>query len=274
MGRLGVKQAEAKIYLPSRQMIWLGIHFDTDTMIMAVPKQKMREVMACLDMWLGKTRATRNEMQSLLGLLNFVASVAPPARLFTNRMLDDLREAPPYGATSLPLQFKQDVRFFVELLPIFNGRKIMGKRVIPYQHQVELDVCLTGCGAVAGDQYYATPFPEQVLEKEHTIAHLELLNASLQSRCGGPGGPDGLCKFFATILTRSTSCSRANHATASCEVVQERCSCTPRPVTLTYRCVIGRVYKWSGQTPFPGSTLMSVTLPRYGMTHTSARRPE
>ena len=176
MARLGVKQAEAKICLPARQMTWLGIHFDTVTMVMAIPAQKMGEVMACLREWQGKLRATRKEIQSLLGLLNFVASVAPPARLFTNRMLDTLREAPPYGATSLSLQFKQDVGFFAELLPLFNGRKIMGKRVVPYQHQVELDACLTGCGAVAGDQFYAAPFPERVLNMEHPIAHLELLN--------------------------------------------------------------------------------------------------
>ena len=132
--------------------------------------------MACLRDWQGKTRATKKEIQSLLGLLNFVASVAPPVRLFTNRMLDVLREAPDVGAVSLSLQFKQDVQFFVQLLPIFNGRKIMGKSILPYQHQVELDVCLSGCGAVAGNQYYATPFPEGVCNMEHTIAHLELLN--------------------------------------------------------------------------------------------------
>ena len=176
MARLGVVQAEAKICLPSQRMVWLGIRFDTCEMSMAIPAEKLCEIMACLREWEGRLRATRKDMQSLLGLLNFVASVAPPARLFTNRMLDALREAPQYGATSLSLQFKQDVRFFVELLPIFNGRKIIGKQIIPYQHQVELDACLTGCGAVAGDQFYATPFPDSVTREEHTIAHLEMLN--------------------------------------------------------------------------------------------------
>ena len=91
-------------------------------------------------------------------------------------MLDNLRETGPTGATSLSYQFKQDVQFFLELLPIFNGRKIMGKQIVPYQHQVELDACLSGCGAVAGNQFYAAPFPQHVLGKEHPIAHLELLN--------------------------------------------------------------------------------------------------
>ena len=159
MDALGVQQAANKICLPNQVMVWLGIRFDSLAMSMEIPREKIVEIMACLAEWSGKARATRKEIQSLLGLLNFVASVAPPTRLFTNRMLDDLRETHPVGATSLSHQFKLDVRFFQELLPIFNGRKIMAKQILPYQHQVELDACLTGCGAVAGDQFYAAKFP-------------------------------------------------------------------------------------------------------------------
>ena len=176
MDALGVKQAPAKICPPAQVMTWLGIAFDTLTMIMSIPKAKLGEIMGTVEGWIERTRASRREMQSLLGLLNFVAGVAPPARLFTNRMLDDMREAPPVGSTSLSLQFKQDVRFFADLLPLFNGRRVMGKCVLPYQHQVELDACLTGCGAVAGDQFYAATFPQAVLDEQHTIAHLEMLN--------------------------------------------------------------------------------------------------
>ena len=94
-------------------------------------------------------------------------------------MLDNLREAPPTGATSLSHQFKLDVQFFQELLPIFNGRKVMAKQLLPYQHQVELDACLSGCGAIAGDQFYTATFPPEVAEAGHTIAHLELLNIAV-----------------------------------------------------------------------------------------------
>ena len=176
MEDLGVQQAEAKICLPSHVMIWLGIEFDTVRMLMTIPPVKLAEIMQFVQDWGGRTRATRRDIQSLLGLLNFVAGVAPPARLFTNRILDCLREAPRTGSVTLSLQFKQDVRFFADLLPIFVGRKVMGKCILPYQHQVELDACLTGCGAVAGDQFYATPFPQYVLYGGHSIAHLEMLN--------------------------------------------------------------------------------------------------
>ena len=41
---------------------------------------------------------------------------------------------------------------------------------------IELDACLTGCGAWCGSEYYGTSFPKFVLECEHPTAHLELLN--------------------------------------------------------------------------------------------------
>ena len=59
---------------------------------------------------------------------------------------------------------------------MFNGRRIMGKQLVSYQYQVDMDTCLSDCGAVTGKQFYATPIPEHIMEVEHTIAHLEMLN--------------------------------------------------------------------------------------------------
>ena len=127
MDDLGVVQAAAKICPPPSQiMVWLGIIFNTQEMSMAIPPDKLREIMACLEAWRGKTTTTSKELQSLLGLLNFVASVALHTRLFTNRMLDVLRGTGPAGTTVVTQQFRRDIQFFLDLLPIFNGRKIMG----------------------------------------------------------------------------------------------------------------------------------------------------
>ena len=117
MDGLGVVQAAAKICPPSQVMVWLGIFFDTKEMYMAIPHDKLLEIMSCIESWRGRVRATRKEMQSLLGLLNFVASVAPPTRLFTNRMLEDLRATNPTGTADVTEQFQRDVQFFLDLLP-------------------------------------------------------------------------------------------------------------------------------------------------------------
>ena len=171
MEKLGVEEAKHKVCQPGQEMVWLGILFNTVDMTMQIPQEKLREVMEVVKQWRGREQATQREMQSLLGLLQFVASVAPPVRIFTNRMLQDLREAPKRGKETLSLGFKQ-----ATLLPRFNGRKIMDKVNIQCQETLELDACLTGCGAIIGTQYYAEQFPPGILEQGHEIAHLELLN--------------------------------------------------------------------------------------------------
>ena len=183
MAELGVQEARHKVCRPARQMVWLGILFDAVEMTMEIPQQKMGEVAEQVEEWMGKKQATQREMQSLLGLLQFVASVSPPARIFTNRMLENLREAPRRGSETLSLGFKRDLRFFQRMLPEFNGVKIIVKQDVECQEALELDACLTGCGAFEGRQYYSVPFPDEVKGAGHTIAHLETLNIVVAVKC-------------------------------------------------------------------------------------------
>ena len=176
MAALGVVEAQHKIHHPAQQMVWLGIFYDTVAMTMTIPAPKMEEIMTELGEWQGRLRATRQQLQRLIGLLQFVASVSPPVRIFSNRMLQCLRETPDRGSHGLSLGFRKDLKFFLELLPDYNGIRIIDKEDLPYQEEVELDACLTGCGATIGEQYYAEVFPEAVQAKGHIIARLELLN--------------------------------------------------------------------------------------------------
>ena len=97
MEALGVAEAKHKVCLPSQRMVWLGILYDTIDMKMSIPGPKLGEIMDTLRDWGTRTRATRKQVQSLLGLLQFVASVSPPVRVFTNRMLTNMRDMPDMG---------------------------------------------------------------------------------------------------------------------------------------------------------------------------------
>ena len=176
MAELGVVEATRKVCRPSQVMVWLGILFNTIEMTMTIPDEKMAEIGEVLREWEGKQRATQRDMQSLLGLLQFVASVSPPARIYTNRMLENLREAPRRGTETLSLGFKKDLRFFIDLWPKYNGVRLLAKQDIECQGELELDACLTGCGAYNGSQFYSERFPDDLLAVQHSIAHLELLN--------------------------------------------------------------------------------------------------
>ena len=131
---------------------------------MTIPKQKMLDIAEVLESWKGKQGETLQEMQSLFGLLQFWQASPPPPSQNIHQ---------PYA---LSLGFKKDLKLFLDLLPQYTGIRIMRKELVECQEEIELDACLTGCGAFVGSEYYSEVFPEKVVEKGHTIAHLELLN--------------------------------------------------------------------------------------------------
>ena len=137
MRELGVQEAEHKACGPAQQIVWLGLLYDSIKMTISIPPAKMEEIMALLRDWRGRQRATLHQLQSLIGTLQFVAGVSPPTRIFTNRMLQCLREAHKHGSESLSWGFKRDLAFFLTLLPRFNGVKIIAKDDITYQDQLE-----------------------------------------------------------------------------------------------------------------------------------------
>ena len=94
MRELGVEEAKHKICRPAQRMVWLGLSYDSVAMTITIPQEKLLEIRAVLEEWEGRKRASRLDMQCLLGLVQFIASVSPPARVFSNRMLSNLREMP------------------------------------------------------------------------------------------------------------------------------------------------------------------------------------
>ena len=85
-------------------MVWLGFHFDTLAMTVTLPPDKLREIMDLVATWYNKPTANIHDLRSLLGKPLFVAQYCPPARLFTNRMLETLHACPMHGSMhcSLP----------------------------------------------------------------------------------------------------------------------------------------------------------------------------
>ena len=84
---------------------------------------------------------------------------------------------PKDGLVPIPHEVREDIEFFKLLMPQFNEISVLDKSLVPCTQQLEIDSCLTGCGALCGDEFYSCIFPQKVLEAQRTIAHLELLNA-------------------------------------------------------------------------------------------------
>lgn len=173
---LGLEEELSKCCQPSTVMAWLGILLDTIEMSMTIPSPKLKEIRETVLKWMSYDHCSRHQVQCLLGLLNYVANVAPDSRLFTNRILQFLRGMHPTAMIPINEDFRKDVKFFVNLFPEFKGKSLINKEDLQPNEYLELDACLLGCGGLAGDEFYTTAFPPDIVAENHPICHLETLN--------------------------------------------------------------------------------------------------
>ena len=179
---IGLEVAPHKNCPPSQSMIWLGILVNSVDMTLSIPEGKLKEIQETVQNWDDKALANRKQVQSILGLLNFVGSVAPPVRIYTNRILNFLRGMPMEGYVVIPTEVREDLHFFKKLMPHFNGVAIIDKSHVPPDEVLEVDACLTGCGGLCSREFYSMKFPEFVQRMGHPIAHLEMLNVLVALR--------------------------------------------------------------------------------------------
>jgi hypothetical protein len=68
-----------------RSRIFIGILFDTQKLTIAIDENRLTEIRLLVECWMHKMMASKKELQSLLGKLNFVAQcVKPGSQHFTS----------------------------------------------------------------------------------------------------------------------------------------------------------------------------------------------
>ena len=170
---LGLKTAPEKSAYPSTTMEWLGFSFNTKSMEITIPQQKLKEVLSLTESWTTRTHATRRDLQSLAGKLNHVALCVLPARRFMARILANLRAAPQTGYVKVDEEASRDVAWFVRYAEASNGRVLL--RPVLRQIRIECDACLEGGGGFSPTHYYSVRFPLSWMVNHH-ISRLEALN--------------------------------------------------------------------------------------------------
>lgn len=85
---LGVPIASEKTVFPTTSLIYLGLKLDTTAMTMiSVPEEKVVRTKHRIDELSSRKKVRLTEMQSLIGLLNFLCKAIAPGRAFLRRMI-------------------------------------------------------------------------------------------------------------------------------------------------------------------------------------------
>ena len=183
---MGVKESEDKACPPNVRMIFLGLIIDTILMRIEISSERMSEIRTELSKWLHKSEANLREIQQLVGKLSFCATAVRAGRLFFSRILNFLRQFHNSETLSISVQVKQDIRWWIHLMPQFNGiSKIPGKWQGPNKW-FSVDACKDHVGGWAAGQYFHAHFPDFILSSDNVgINELELVGIMIAIKMWG-----------------------------------------------------------------------------------------
>ena len=182
---LGVPIASEKLVGPSTCLTFLGIEIDTEEGVMRLPAEKLARIQSQIHDWSQRRVCRKQQLESLIGLLQHACRVVRPGRSFLRRMISLLSHSHrPYHHIRLTKHFRADLCWWQTFLPAWNG-------VFVLPPQPDLSVCFTsdasgqwGCGARWDTMWFQFRWPQSALI--HHITFLELVAVLMACAVWGP----------------------------------------------------------------------------------------
>ena len=137
---LGLTTTDPKCVAPCFALVWIGLECDTKDMVLRIPEEKRLRIVQFLQAWLDQARATKAELQSVLGVLNHAAAAVIVGRAFTSHIMDLIRES--QFPVTLPQAFYIDIKFWIHFLQsdIAASFSLKDPILIPVDHLVQVAI--------------------------------------------------------------------------------------------------------------------------------------
>ena len=117
--KLGLRVSWKKVVSPTKHVTFLGVVIDTNDCVLSLGADKLNMLHDKLKAFKHRQRATKVQLQSLAGSLNWACQVVRGGRFFLRRILDSikpLRQAK--HKTKLNAEFRKDLAWWLTFLSI------------------------------------------------------------------------------------------------------------------------------------------------------------
>ena len=167
---LGFNISWEKVVSPSQRVTFLGIELDYSTMSIRLPADKLDRLNALVTSFSEKVSASKRQLQSLKGSLNFACHVVHGDRTFLRRVIDCINKLR-HSSHRCPLstQFRADILWWKQVLVTFNGRGMMLDFRKPIYFQT--DASLYGFGAVCSNDWFAAAWTASPGAEQYSLLH-------------------------------------------------------------------------------------------------------
>ena len=149
----------SKVQGPCQKLVFLGVEINTagPFITLRLPNEKVDDLKLLLSDFKHKTRASKRQLQSLAGKLNWACQVIRGGRTFLRRIIDaSNRLQRPHHKYKLPNSFFEDLQWWNRYLETFNGRTVAINDHIPILDE-EIDASNHASGMFFRGDWQYTP---------------------------------------------------------------------------------------------------------------------
>jgi hypothetical protein len=167
-----------KVALPTQHITFLGVDIDSCSRVLTLPETKLLELKSLISEWVGKKRATKLELQRLVGKLTWACRVVKGGRTFLRRIHDLLaRVVQSNHHVRITAEAREDISWWHICMESFHGScRFSCDELLP-SHCFASDACLVGGGAhYLSDWFYTNWEADYPTQSEEHINVLELLS--------------------------------------------------------------------------------------------------
>jgi hypothetical protein len=125
--RANFELAREKVEGPTTKLTLLGIEIDTAAGELRMAKDRVDDIYHLMCVFNAASAASKKDVQSLTGKLNFVCIVVRPGRTFLRRLIDFAASLPDRnpGVFPLPAAVKADIAWWVSFIRGWNGVSLL-----------------------------------------------------------------------------------------------------------------------------------------------------
>lgn len=177
--KLGFSINWRKVTDPTTRIVFLGIEIDSVSMCLRLPDEKLQQVREELLRFQSRKRASKKQLQSLAGKLNFCAGVIFGGRVFLRRIIDSINSLKADNhKMKLTGNIRADISWWQTFMSTFNGKSMLLDKQ-PIQ-SVFTDSCTAAAGGIYdGDWFYVNWDLDWPLVSQFHINSKEILAAYL-----------------------------------------------------------------------------------------------
>ncbi|CAC5389298.1 unnamed protein product [Mytilus coruscus] len=172
----------SKVVDPTQCITFLGVEIDSTTMEVRLPGDKLADLKAELYAFTQRSHASKKQLQSLAGKLNWASAVVRGGRVFLRRIINCImRMKRDWHKARLKGDIVQDILWWHGFISSFNGKSLILDQY-PVT-SVATDACLAGAGGLFdNDWFYVNWQCDFPFAKDLHINELEALTVVLAAR--------------------------------------------------------------------------------------------